>query len=95
MVIEECQGHRAMAAPTGPCAQPITRPINTFMRELGDRWLHYLGALSWPMIARQPCYAVPPDPPPSRALNLLWETSTSEIYADFPVRKFSKIGGYD
>ncbi len=63
MVIEECQRHRAMAAPTGPCTQPITRPINTIMRALGDRRLHYLGALSCPMIARQLCHAAPLDPP--------------------------------
>ncbi len=77
------------------CAWCITRCIITIMRALGDRRLHYLGALSWPMSARQPCHAAPGDPPPAILPQLVWETSTSEIYADFPVRKFSKFGGYD
>ena len=81
MVIEECQGHSAMAASAETCTQPITRPIIAIMRALGDRRLHYIDPSRWPMIARQPCHAAAPDPPPSKREKWLWETSTREINA--------------
>ena len=64
------------------CAWRIMRCIIILMRALGDRRLNYLGALSWPMITRQPCHAAPPDPPPSEHEKWLWETSTRQKCAD-------------
>ncbi len=84
-VMQGVQALRAAGASAGVShggrRAPIIVTVLQVMRALGDRRLHYLGALSWPMIARQPCHVAPADPSPSKREKWLWETSTRQIYA--------------